>query len=102
MSTRYIDEPKCRLCYHPRVVHRGKEHTAECAAIDCPYGCKAFKFAPIGAASTKEDGDVDVAPVPADDIAGAARSHPANDATPGSGSSSGSTPARDDPEFASS
>lgn len=52
MSGRYIDEPRCQLCYHPRVVHRGKDHTAACAAIDCPYGCKAFMFAPSEPAST--------------------------------------------------
>jgi hypothetical protein len=42
MSNRYVDEPKCRLCYHAKVVHRGQLHDGECAAIDCPYGCKRF------------------------------------------------------------
>jgi hypothetical protein len=57
MTNRYSDDPVCRLCYHPKVVHRGATHVGECAALDCPYECRAFVSMATGLPAAPDKGE---------------------------------------------
>lgn len=104
-SGKYSEEPLCRRCRHPRVVHRGVPHNGACGAINCLFVCKAFvAVAPAPSESAPTDGNGPV--VGADSVRTGehlrtVRSHP-DDAPPASGSLGVTTLYRDDPEGASS
>lgn len=100
-SGKYSEEPICRRCRHPRVVHRGVPHNGACGAINCLFVCKAYLgVTPAPSEPVPADGNGPV--VGAGSVRTSRAAHQSPDAPPASGLLGVTTPElRDDPAGAS-